>query len=236
MNIVLLLSDDFISPSRAVIKDERRKNHINLVLNVSPLDTIKIGVLNGKTGQGTIVNITQECIILDILLNSNPPPALPLTLLFALSRPKTFKKVLQAATALGIKQMVAFNTWKVDKSYWSSPVLSDESIREQFILGLEQSGDTVLPAITFHRRFKPFVEDELEKLIFGRTPLVAHPGAVNECPRVLKSPVTLCLGPEGGFTDYEIGMLEQHHMTPVTIGDHILRTEFALCVLAGRLF
>ncbi len=236
MNIVLLLPDDFISTSRAVIKDERRKNHINLVLKVSSLDTIKIGILNGNIGHATIIDLNQESIILDIVLDSNPPSALPLTLLFALPRPKTFKKVLQAATALGIKQMVVFNTWKVDKSYWSSPVLSDESVREQFILGLEQSGDTILPAITFHRRFKPFVEDELRKLISGRTPLVAHPGAVNECPRVPKSPVTLCIGPEGGFTDYEISMLEQHHMLPVNIGNHILRTEFALCVLAGRLF
>jgi RsmE family RNA methyltransferase len=96
--------------------------------------------------------------------------------------------------------------------------------------------DTILPEISFKRRFKPFVEDELAAVIKGTLPLLAHPGAAAPCPRNVPGPVTLCLGPEGGFTDYEVEMLEKHGMHPVNIGTRILRTEFAVCALLGKLF
>ena len=34
--------------------------------------------------------------------------------------------------------------------------------------------------------------------------MIAHPGAGQPCPTDLKTPVTLAIGPEGGFTTYEV--------------------------------
>ena len=137
---------------------------------------------------------------------------------------------------MGVKKFIAIESWKVDKSYWDSPALSEAETREQFILGLEQGGDTALPEITFKRRFKPFVEDELPGIIKDKLPLLAHPGAVHDCPRNVAGPLVLCLGPEGGFTEYEVALLEKCGMQPVSIGTRILRTEFAVCAILGRLF
>src|SRR5690606_28312505 len=91
-----------------------------------------------------------------------PPPAkLPLTLLLALPRPKMLKRVLQTVASMGVPRLVLLNSYRVEKSFWQTPFLTPEAIREQLILGLEQSRDTVLPEVWIEKRFKPFVEDQL---------------------------------------------------------------------------
>jgi RsmE family RNA methyltransferase len=235
MNLVIIYKEEFSGDGIAVICDPRRVLHIQGVLKALPGNQIKVGLLNGRIGEGNILTSTPEKIELQVELSSEPPPALPVTLIFSLPRPKTYKKILQAATAMGVKKFIVIESWKVDKSYWNSPVLSEEETREQFILGLEQGGDTVLPEISVKRRFKPFVEDELSGIIKGRLPLLAHPRAVCDCPRNIAGPLVLCIGPEGGFTEYEIALLEKSGMQPVSIGDRILRTEFAVCAILGRL-
>ena len=236
MNLVIIYEEELAGNGIAVICDPRRVLHIQDVLRALSGDQIKVGLLNGRVGTGKISSSTPGKVELQVELSSEPPPVLPVTLVLALPRPKTYKKILQAATSMGVKKFIVIDSWKVDKSYWSSPVLSEEETREQFILGLEQGGDTVLPEISVKRRFKPFVEDELPEIIKGGLPLLAHPGAVCDCPRNVAGPVVLCMGPEGGFTEYEIALLGKHGMQPVSIGVRTLRTEFAACAILGRLF
>ena len=87
-----------------------------------------------------------------------------------------------------------------------------------------------------HRRFKPFVEDELPALAEGRLGLVGHPAATRPCPRAVDGPVALAIGPEGGFTDYELGALAAQGLAPVSIGPRVLRVEQVVPALVGRLF
>ena len=236
MNLVIIYAEELAGDGIAVICDPRRVLHIQKILRALPGNKIKVGLLNGRIGAGKILSSTPEKVSLKVEFSSEPPPVLPVTLILALPRPKTYKKILQAATAMGVKKFIVINSWKVDKSYWDSPVLSEEETREQFILGLEQGGDTALPEISFRQRFKPFVEDELPEIIKDRLPLLAHPGAACDCPRNLTEPLVLCIGPEGGFTEYEVALLEKCGMQPVNIGARILRTEFAVCAILGRLF
>ena len=43
------------------------------------------------------------------------------------------------------------------------------------------------------------------------------------------------IGPEGGFTGYEIDLLARHGVTPVTLGRRTLRTEVAVPALLATL-
>ena len=119
--------------------------------------------------------------------------------------------------------------------------MSEENLLAQCILGLEQARDTTLPAIEVRRLFRPFVEEELpfianESLARDSLALVAHPTAIAECPRHVARPVTLAIGPEGGFIDREIASLERIGFTPVALGPRILRVETAVASVIGRLF
>src|SRR5687768_16724129 len=143
-----------------------------------------------------------------ITLTADAPPPLPLTLVLALPRPKVLNRVIAGATSLGVKRIYLTNAWRVEKSYWKSPRLSEENLLAQRVLGLEQARDTALPTIDLRRFFRTFVEDELSGIGRDSLALVAHPAATTECPRNVARPVTLAIGPEGGFIEEEIGSLQ----------------------------
>src|SRR5207248_11552491 len=136
----------------------------------------------------------------------------------------------------GVKRIIFINAWRVEKSYWSSPRVSPENFREQAIAGLEQARDTMMPSIETRRFFRRFVEDELADLARDTLRLVAHPLASEECPRDAREPVTLAIGPEGGFIAAEIASLERVGFRAVTIGERVLRVETAVAASIARLF
>jgi RsmE family RNA methyltransferase len=173
---------------------------------------------------------------MDVLLEREPPPPLPGLLVLALPRPKVLRRVIRSVTALGLKRLVLLNAFRVEKSYWSSPVLAPDSLRQEMVAGLEQARDTVFPEILLRPLFKPFVEDELSGLAGESLCLVAHPGAAEACPRAVTRPVTLAVGPEGGFIPYELETLGNAGFSQVHCGDRILHVETAIPTLLSRLF
>jgi RsmE family RNA methyltransferase len=234
VNLVLLLPEDFVSEDRVILRGRRCK-HIANVHRASAGDELLIGALNGKVGSGRIHRITPDEVEMTIALHSDPPPSLDVTLVIALPRPKVFNRVLAGATSMGVKRLFFVNAWRVEKSYWASPRLSEENVREQAIAGLEQARDTVMPAIELRRFFRRFVEDELPELAAGTTALVAHPKASVECPRHLGSAITLAIGPEGGFIDAEVASFVRAGFRSVSLGPRILRVETAVTALLSRL-
>jgi RsmE family RNA methyltransferase len=173
---------------------------------------------------------------MDVELDRCPPPKLPITLLLALPRPKALNRVLVAATSLGAVRIVLLNAWRVEKSYWGSPRLSDGNLLHQRMLGLEQAVDTVLPELRLERLFSPFLRDGLPPLAEGAVRLLAHPGAEAPCPPGVEGPCVLALGPEGGFVAGEVAALRDAGFTPVGLGRRTLRVETAMSAAVGRLF
>jgi len=236
MNLILLHPEDLQGTTRARLSG-RRLEHIRPVQNAAIGDTLRVGLLNGCWGQGTIVDLTPREVLFSLNLDQPPPAALPLTLILALPRPKMLKRILQAVTSLGIKQIYLINSYRVDKSYWSSPLLQKNRVREHLILGLEQARDTRLPQVHLRPRFKPFVEDELPAIAHATRAYVAHPqGPANAAPVAAdEGKTTLAVGPEGGFIAYEIEKFQAAGFTPLSLGERILRVETAVPVLISRL-
>lgn len=237
MNIILLLESDFTDSGKSRVRlSGRRREHVCSVCRISAGDTLRVGLLNGKTGTGIVERIESGFIEMSVALAALPPEPLPLTLVLALPRPKALKRCLEAVAALGIKRIFIIESWRVEKSYWASPVLSPDAIREHLLLGLEQGGDTMLPVVEVKRRFKPFAEDELPRIIEGACALAGHPAAEERCPFNVNRPAVLAIGPEGGFIPFEIDLLTGIGFRPVTLGKRILRTEQAIPAFSGRLF
>lgn len=236
MNLILLDHDDFIDASNHARLTGRRLGHVLTVHRAAAGDELRVGLLNGSRGTGIVTRLDRETLEMDVRLVSPPPPKIPLTLVLALPRPKVLRRVLRSATALGIERIVLLNCSRVEKSYWQSPFLSAERIREQLVLGLEQAQDTVLPEVRLERRFKPFVEDELPAIIRGTLSLVAHPAAPAPCPRTVGRATTLAVGPEGGFLPYEIEKFAACGFTPMSMGERTLSVETAVPALIAKLF
>ncbi|MBI47453.1 MAG: 16S rRNA (uracil(1498)-N(3))-methyltransferase [Marinobacter adhaerens] len=235
MNLALLFDEDFVATDRAVLRG-RRLAHLQSVIKVVAGDTVPVGRADGQLGTGEVIRLTDNEAELRVTLGQAPPAPLPLTLILAMPRPKMFRRILQTCAALGVKDLWLINSYKVEKSFWQTPWLSDEQLRENLTLGLEQAKDTLMPQVHIRKLFKPFVEDELPALLADKRALVAHPGTSTPCPVHLNQPTVLCIGPEGGFTAYEVGKLEEAGCQSVHLGPRILRVETAVPVLVSRLF
>ena len=235
MNLLLLEEADFIAADRVVLRD-RRLTHMQEVHRSEVGDSLRVGRINGLMGSAELLRLEAGEAELRVNLDQPPPAKLPLTLVLALPRPKMLRRVFQTVATMGVAKVILVNSYRVEKSFWQTPFLEPEAIREQLILGLEQARDTVLPEIVIEKRFKPFVEDRLPAISAGTLGLVGHPGNFPPCPRALSEPVTLAIGPEGGWIPYEIDLLAKSGLQPVQLGERILRVETAVTALLARLF
>ena len=235
MNILVLQEADFIGAAQVRLTG-RALRHVTEVHRAAVGGDLAVGLLGGGLGRGRVTRLDAEALELDVVLDQPAPPKLPLTLVLALPRPKVLNRVLAAATSLGVARIYLVNAWKVEKSYWKSPRLEPENLLQQRLLGLEQARDTGLPELHLRRLLRPFAEDELPGLLAGTLPLLAHPGAPAPCPRAVAGPVTLVIGPEGGFIPAEVDLLARSGCRPVHLGERILRVETAVAALVGRLF
>lgn len=238
MNLILLRPDELVPTGagshRAVLSD-RRLVHLREVLRAGVGDSVGVGVEGGALGRASIVALDERAATVELILTDRPPPALDVTLALALPRPPTLRKVLQQATALGVKRFVLFRAERVEKSYFSSHGLHDHALAEDLRLGLEQARDTIVPTVEIRpEHFGRFVRERLPALTEGRTLLLAHPGAATPCPRSPIGPATLMIGPEGGFIPAEVAALAPLART-IDLGPRILRVETAVVALLSRL-
>ncbi len=245
MNLILLFCEDFITPfdstsdtTGQVRLSDRRLHHIQRVHKAKIGDTLSVGLLNGNIGEGLLLSLEDDHCVLDITLQLSPPPPLPLTLILALPRPKMLKRTLQTCATMGVKTIILVNSYRVEKSFWQSPLLDQNAIKEQLLLGLEQAKDTVLPEVFLEKRFKPFVEDTLPALSETATKLVAHPNKQFQAPikANIHQQTFLAVGPEGGFIQYEVDKLLEIGFSGISLGPRILRVETAIPVLLAHLF
>ncbi|WP_122664125.1 16S rRNA (uracil(1498)-N(3))-methyltransferase [Pseudomonas viridiflava] len=235
MNLLLLEDADFVAADRVVLRDRRLK-HMQEVHRAEVGDTLRVGRIDGLLGSAELLRLEAHEAELRVNLDSAPPAKLPLTLLLALPRPKMLRRVFQTVATMGVPKVILLNSYRVEKSFWQTPFLEPQAIREQLILGLEQARDSVLPEIIIEKRFKPFVEDRLPQLAQGTLGLVGHPGNFAACPRAVTGQVTLAIGPEGGWIPYEVDLLSKAGLQPVQLGERILRVETAVTALLARLF
>ena len=234
MNRLILEESDFIAPGRCRITGRRFRQLVDVIK--CPVGKVcKAGLLGGMRGTATVVSLSDNEIIFDTDLNEYSPEPSQVRLAVAMQRPQTFSKVLHIATTMGVKKILFFHSFKVEKSYWQSPRILPENFRSELIEALEQCGDTILPEISFCYRFKDFADTELPSFSDGTQMIFGAPGAEISPSHYAGKPVTLIVGPEGGLTAYEEERLTQLGAQGVTLGSRILRTEYALAALLGKI-
>ncbi|WP_442488971.1 16S rRNA (uracil(1498)-N(3))-methyltransferase [Halomonas litopenaei] len=237
MNLILLTRNDVDDAGLARVRDPRRLAHLRQVHRARQGDVMTLGLENGPLGRGQLVSLTDDEACFDVSgLDQAPPAALPVHLVLALPRPRMLARSIEHATALGVKRITLLHSRRVEKSYWQSPELDPAKIHQHLVLGLEQARDTAMPVVDTARGFRPFVEDRLPSLLEGRRGLLAHPGMANACPRGLTEPVTLLVGPEGGFIEWEVEQMMTAGCEGIHLGERILRVETAVTALLARLF
>ncbi|MDP5052697.1 MAG: 16S rRNA (uracil(1498)-N(3))-methyltransferase [Congregibacter sp.] len=233
MNLLIVEAQELDSNMQVQLSG-RRLVHLNKILKLQRGDTVRVGQLGGEIGVGVLRSIDSRLAHIDVALDQAPPPPLPLSVVLALPRPKMLRRILRGLAETGVKDVHLINSFRVEKSYWQSPLLNSEALHEALLAGLEQAMDTVLPTIHLHRRFRPFAEDTLPSLCAGSDALLADLGAADSYPPSPSQPSLLVIGPEGGFIPFERQLIQQAGARCVGLGPRMLRVETALHCAIGR--
>jgi len=228
------MRQDEVGNDGVVVLADRRAHHMLSVLKARKGQELKVGLLNGHCGTGVIESVNDGKVVLRCAFTEEPLPASRLDLLLALPRPKALKRLWPQLASLGLRRIFLTNAAKVEREYFDTHWLDPKRYEALLIEGLEQAGDTFLPEVSIIRRLKPFVEDKLSDVCGEGSRLVAHPGAGLRPGKLSRNPgegTVLAIGPEGGWTDFELDMFERHGFTQVTLGARKLRTDTACVAL-----
>lgn len=244
MNYLAIFEDELLAPNQARLSGSRAKYALEVHKPVQGLE-MSAFVVNGAIKKATVTSITPDQILLTLRDFAPQLPVVPFELIVAVPRPQTVRKVLQLTATFGIRALHLIRTENVIKSYLSSKRLDPESLKEDLLLGMEQSGTSVTPEVFIHHRFQPFIEDLLPKRLElfkerDNTPpltLIAdthfkNPQKLSDLPKIsTKRSVFIALGPEAGWNLHEVHKFQELGFSVISLGDRILRVDTA-CVSA----
>lgn len=241
MNLILLFPEDFADKNVVRLKDYRA-DHLRKILRAYVGRKLKVGLANKGIGEGRIVRIEKGFVDLEVNI-PNQEPALPLiSLILALPRPQTLKKVLELTATMGIRSLHLINAERVEKSFFSSKLLKDRQWLKHVRLGLEQGGRTFLPEVRIHPSFPEFCRDTLRK--FSETNsirLIASPDSTASLWQTElaqdypEKRIFGAIGPEGGWREEEINQFIKAGFQKISLGPSLLRVENAVCAFISQI-
>ena len=224
-----------VSGAGEVTVSGARAVHLLKVLKVAPGDTVRVGLLDGPHGVGTVEAADAASVRLRCVFDPIVPPKPRVDLLLALPRPKVMRRLWAQIAALGVGQIILTNAERVERDYFDAHVLTPQRYGPLIVEGLQQARDTRLPDVSIYKRFKVLVEDELDRLFPEGLRVVADPGArLSPIEAVREYPaerVLVAIGPEGGWNAFELTLLQAHGFRPIGIGPRTLRTDTACIAL-----
>jgi RsmE family RNA methyltransferase len=234
VNLILFEADEVHLDGSASLSGARATHAIG-VLKAAPGRDVRVGILDGPQGVGTVTSIDAGCVVLRCTFEPAAPPRPSIDLLLSLPRPKVMRRLWAQVAALGVGQIILTNAARVERHYFDTHVLAPESYRPLLIEGLQQARDTRLPAVSIHKQFKILIEDDLDGLFGDGLRVVAHPGAERPLTDVVQAHPgrrrLIAIGPEGGWNAFELALLERHGFVAAGMGPRTLRTDTACVAL-----
>ena len=262
MNRILFEKDEIVN-GVATFGGERAE-HVMNVLHGEVGQVLKTGEIDGNIGTGEIIECSNvrmfesgdDGFVIKVRCKHEEESLRPwVDLILAPPRPRVMKRLLPQLATMGVGRIFLVGAKKVEKDFWGATLLKPENYRPLLIDGLMQAGTSILPTLETRRNFRKFVKEELDALWPSAKRIVAHPyGAdstrifanvanARESFAEIRSiredsrseAVLLAVGPEGGWTDEEVALLEEHGFARYSLGSRILRTDTATIALLAQL-
>jgi len=236
MNRILFEPDEIVDGVATV--GGVRAEHILGVLHGEVGQPLKTGVIGGLVGTSEIVAVSapgERPRVSVRVCHDTPAPAPWIDLVLAPPRPRVMKRLLPQLAALGVGRIVLVGARKVEKDFWGATLLKEEIYRPLLVEGLMQCGTTILPELLVRRNFRRFLDEELDTLFPNSDRIVAHPCPDGSATSALNGRPLVAIGPEGGWTDNEVELLEAHGFRRFSLGPRILRTDTATISLVAVL-
>lgn len=162
-------------------------------------------------------------------MKSSFVPQRDLWLCVGIAKKDTFEMVAQKATELGVTHLVPVLCERSEKKN-----LNMERLEKITIEAAEQSGRGDVP--TTHPI--KILSEVLESTELPKDKIVLHPDGeliADFLGHTNPKRLAVFLGPEGGFSEKEIGEFSSHNIPAISLGTQILRAETAAIAVASLL-
>ena len=234
MAIPRFYSPDQLSSGARIALAEQAARHAARVLRLREGDAVILFDGSGGEYPAHIAEIGKHQVTVQLgpHLPRECEAPLNVTLAQAISAGDKMDFTLQKATELGIAQIqplasersvVRLSGERADKrvGHWQGVVIA----------ACEQSGRNRIPPVAPIRPFNDWLGSDFAGLRLMLAPDAAL--SLRDLPKP-EQPVTLLIGPEGGFSAIETATAQQAKFIPVRLGMRVLRTETAaLAALAA---
>jgi len=229
MRIPRVHVDQPLGPGHEVLLPEQSGEHVARVLRLERGHPLILFNGDGCEYEATLASLAKRAVTAEVTAVRAVERESPLRLTLAqgIARGEKMDWILQKATELGVARIVPIVTERTE-------VKLDEERAERRVLhwtqviagACEQSGRTRLPQLEMPQRLDRWLsalDDD------GPLRLALIPGGdvgARDLP-AMPHGALLCVGPEGGFSDKDIAMLQQSAFRALRLGPRILRTETA---------
>jgi 16S rRNA (uracil1498-N3)-methyltransferase len=219
-----------LTPGRLALPDDQA-HHARDVLRLRTGDKVELFTPAGQSAIATLVSITPSQVLAEVhQIQEARPAAVTLTIASAVPKAARADWMIEKLSELGAATFIPLLTdrsvvhpeGKNKLQRWQR--LAEESAKQSKRPGVMQiAAPTRLPDL--------FINPHPNTTI---APLSTSPGA-RPLSSILnpQSSLLLLIGPEGGWSDAELSLFADHHLTPITLGTTILRVETAAIAAAA---
>ena len=210
--------------NKKIILEKSSSHHLIKVLRKKEGDELVLFDGKGNSCLGVISKIHRSEVQLDVIdiFEKSLRHGIEINLGQSLIKNDPFNLTIQKATELGV---TSFHPLITDRSELKIKMTRNRSLRWNLIArgACEQCGENWLPIIEDPIKLDIWAANEESKI-----KIVLYPNADNKISDFkYKDSVSLAIGPEGDFSDYEVDSLTEKGFIPVSIGKRILRAETA---------
>jgi len=216
--------------------DPIQSRHLNKVLRLKVGDKVQIFDGKGLLADAQIETITREGVRVRLLKKTHIPPATSGRIILAVSmaRGERFEWMVEKCTELGADHIVAVQFQRTVKM---GNAASIDRCHKIALAAAKQCGRVYLPILSGPESFEEAVcrlrqQYAEAELLYGDPEgqwLEMTSDSTGRADRIV------CIGPEGGFSEEEIGLLEDYKARPVRVNRHVLRIETAAIAFTAAL-
>ena len=201
--------------------DSRRSHHLVRVLRIRKGEAVQVFDGEGRVWDATVVQAGAGACAIErgALLCEEEPPAPEIHLAPALLGSDPMDRLLRQATELGADQFWPLTTARTQTARTRAESRYDHW-RRIIVGACEQSRRAYLPRLNDTRTF-----DEFIGALDSRQALLLHPQAPPLHRQLPSRDTTVVVGPEGGWTDAELGRAGDRGIEAFSLGRRILRAE-----------
>lgn len=217
-----------------VVLDGESARHIGKSLRMKVGDMLTLTNGDGNDYGCQIEEVTKDTVTLKVCYKqaSNSEPSCKVTIYQGVPKGSKMEDIIQKCVELGVTKIVPTLT-KRCVSRPDEKGAGKKNVRYQKIAleAAQQSGRGIIPEIANQLTLKQaLAEDDAEvKIVFYE----GGGESLKELVNPSTKSVSIYIGPEGGFEESEVEMIEEKGASRATLGPRILRTQTApVCALS----